>query len=132
MSATPQLAPCHSRHEIDGPPEMYFCAHPRIAAPANVVSAEVCRLCDYWRQPQPANPRPFDPKAALRLTGACRHLAEQIGWRDCRGCRGNVRLKVFRCTHPEHVETTLHECQACPDFIPRLGEQSAAAVVHPA
>jgi hypothetical protein len=112
------LAPCHSRHEIEELPEMYFCAHPRVFAAGSIISAEFCRICNYWRQPAPDNPRPFDAKAALRLTAACRHLGEQTGWRDCPTCRGNVRLKIFACAHPEHVETTRQECRICPDFAP--------------
>jgi hypothetical protein len=29
-------------------------------------------------------------------------------------------LKVFACHHPTHVETTIQECLACPDYEERV------------
>jgi hypothetical protein len=42
-------------------------------------------------------------------------LGEETGLRDCPSCLGNVRLKVFACSHPAHGETTLQDCGACAD-----------------
>ena len=46
----------------------------------------------------------------------CQHLGSQTGERNCPTCAGNVRLKVFACSHPLHRETTLPECSTCRDF----------------
>lgn len=110
------LAPCHSRHELPGITDRYFCGHPRVRATNNVVSYEFCRLCAYWREPPPERARPMPPKLVERLLGGCLHLGPAIGTRDCPGCAGHVRLKVFACAHPEHQETTLKDCESCPDF----------------
>ena len=47
-------------------------------------------------------------------------LSNQIGKRECHGCRGKVRLKTYSCLHELHNETTLRECRRCPDYDERL------------
>jgi len=51
-------------------------------------------------------------------TSVCRHLGANIGERECKRCRGNVRLKLFACGHPLHQETTIQECRHCSDYRP--------------
>ena len=54
--------------------------------------------------------------------GTCTHLGDPTGaLRDCQSCRGTVKAKVFACRHPAHRETTLRECQACPDWRAKEG-----------
>lgn len=38
------------------------------------------------------------------------------GLRECPTCAGNVQLKVFRCDHHRHQETTFNECSTCYDY----------------
>lgn len=46
--------------------------------------------------------------------GKCDHLGDQIGERDCKSCGDRtVKLKVYACSHPEHAETTIPECNKC-------------------
>ena len=52
------------------------------------------------------------------FSGPCYHLGEQLGERTCVSCRGNVQLKVFSCQHDLHEDTTIRECQRCPDYDP--------------
>lgn len=47
----------------------------------------------------------------------CIFLGEQIGERDCKSCGDRtVKLKVYSCSHPEHTDTTIVECNKCPHF----------------
>ena len=118
------LSPCHSRREVDPEGKVYFCAHPRVVAKANLVTAEVCRICERWRQPPPPTFRAVPENPLARPSGPCAHLGEGIGLRDCLGCRGTVRVKVFACRHPSHGETTLPECATCPDFESAAGKEA--------
>ena len=121
------LPPCHSRHPVPGADAVFFCAHPRVHAADQLVTAGVCRLCPYWQQPAPAAPRPV-PAAHFRRAGrSCSHLGDQVGERPCTGCRGAVRVKLFACRHPRHRETTLAECATCADFAPRAEASPEAA-----
>jgi hypothetical protein len=113
------MPPCHSRRVLQDGSPYFFCAHPRHFSNANVVWDGVCQVCDLWKEPPPENPRPFDPLALQRLTGPCAQLGEQIGVRECPGCQGSVKLKVYACADPRHGSTTLGECTACPDFVAR-------------
>ena len=67
-------------------------------------------------EPPPAEFRVLPPRFFERLQAACRYLGDQTGLRECPTCRGHVRVKVFACRHPNHVETTLAECEQCRDF----------------
>jgi hypothetical protein len=118
------LPPCHSRRTLEGESNRYFCAHPRFHSKTGLVTGEVCLVCPLWREPPPAAFRP-DPGPSQR--GRCQHLGEQAGLRECPSCRGSVRVKVFACRHPAHLETTLAECAACADFraAPAEGPQPA-------
>ena len=110
------LSPCHSRRELPQSDDRFVCLHPKVHAQNNIVPYEVCRQCGLWREPPPAEFRVLPPRFFERLEGACRHLGDQTGLRDCPTCRGHVRVKVFACRHPNHVETTLAECEQCRDF----------------
>jgi hypothetical protein len=112
------LPSCHSRRELPGETRVFFCAHPRLRAKDNLVTAGVCRLCRLWREPAPESFRPFVPGMVIVRRGPCAHLGEQTGERECPSCRGSVRLKVFACGHPGHAETTLRECADCTDYRP--------------
>jgi hypothetical protein len=113
-----QLPVCHSRRHIEPASSTFFCAHPRHHSALNLVTAELCVICPLWREPPPATFRPV-PLVMPKPRGTCAHLGEQTGLRDCPSCRGSVRVKLFACSHPLHVETTLAECATCPDFEPR-------------
>jgi hypothetical protein len=112
-----ELPACHSRRVLELEPGVYFCAHPRMHAPDSLVDAGICLACRYWRESAPAVFREFPPAGPLRRRGNCRHLGELIELRECRGCRGNVRVKVFACRHPAHTETTMQYCRTCRDFV---------------
>ena len=59
---------------------------------------------------------------ARPYAGPCFYLAERVGQRPCKTCRGSVRLKVFRCAHEDHDETVVRECHKCRDYEPALGK----------
>ncbi len=46
----------------------------------------------------------------------CVFLGNATGYRECKSCQGNVRLKVFACQHPAHESTTIQECRKCKDY----------------
>jgi hypothetical protein len=132
------LPPCHSRRTWEGVEDVFFCAHPKVCAPSQLVTAEVCGICRLRAQPPPEAFRDFPPtppgdgaggipaadwlrRLATGPRGPCQHLGEQVGLRDCPGCRGRVQVKVFACGHPRHRETVLSEGAACPDYEPRAG-----------
>jgi hypothetical protein len=115
------LPPCHSRRELPTTPGEIYCVHPQVHVNGCRVRTEICNMCDNWRQPEPATFKPFPPPPPR---GQCFHLGEVTGERLCATCRGNVRLKVFACSHPAHTETTWDECKRCPDH------QEAAASVE--
>jgi hypothetical protein len=110
------LPECHSRRFLEHEEDVYFCAHPRMHARDSLVSTGVCMVCDYWRESPPAEYRPFPPP---KPRGPCVYLGGLTRLRECPGCRGTVKVKVYACGHPAHGETTLAECTACRDFEPR-------------
>lgn len=108
------LPACTARRTLEGEPGVFACLHPRVFAPGQRMTAEVCIMCGRWREPvAEAELRPFPPP--LRH-GPCRQLGEQAGLRPCAGCRGAVKVKVYACADPRHGETTLAECAVCPDY----------------
>jgi hypothetical protein len=108
---------CHCRRQLAGKSDLFFCAHPRVHSRGNLVSEDVCRMCSYWQEPPPQVFREFVPPGAEEISRtSCVFFGEFLGLRDCAGCRGSVKVKVFRCHHPAHGETTLRECETCPDF----------------
>lgn len=124
-----KLPECHSRRELPIDSNSFFCAHPQVHAADGQVTAQMCLLCDRWQAPPPATFRPFPatPASAAVARAAtapvrdpCFHLGDQTGMRDCRTCRGAVKLKVFACAHPLHDETTIAQCRTCPDYDCRL------------
>ena len=104
--------PCHSRRDLEGEAHVAYCAHPQMHIQDQRVNVEVCEICTLRHQPPPETFRPFPPP---QPRGSCRHLGDETGLRDCPSCLGNVRLKVFACHHPAHVETTIQECLMCLD-----------------
>ncbi len=68
-----------------------------------------------------------DPPTHRDLTRStdCRHRGETIRTKDCKGCRGNVRVKVFECTI--HNECSLAKavgvvvCVRCDDYEAKEG-----------
>jgi hypothetical protein len=80
-----------------------------------LVTPPLCRVCTLWQQPAPAEFR-IMPKGPLIRDDLCRHLGEVIELRRCATCRGDVKIKIFACRHPDHQETTLAHCQECPDY----------------
>jgi hypothetical protein len=125
-----RLAPCHSRRELPADKLRFFCAHPQVVCPDQLVTSEVCRTCALWREPAPTTFRRFPPATPPAVnTGPCFHLGTETGLRECATCQGNVRVKVFECFHPLHHETTLAECGGCLDHDQRLVVGPASAPV---
>jgi hypothetical protein len=116
------LPPCHSRRPIPLP-GVAFCAHPKMHAPDNLATPEICAVCSYWREPPPAD---FRPVVMTKPRGPCKSLGPQTGLRECASCGGRVRVKVYACSHPRHGETTLAECIRCEDHAPRSEDEAAA------
>lgn len=62
----------------------------------------------------------FESKTQCRYLGS--PIVDSNGkylLRDCETCSGNVRQKVYECTHPGHAQnptTTYKECEKCPDY----------------
>lgn len=111
------LPTCHSRRLLPVERGTYFCAHPLVASADQLVTEEICRLCDFWHQPPPVKFRPFDPFGRnLPRTGPCLHLGDRIDWKDCATCGGHVRIKVFQCSHIAHDRTTIDDCHFCGDY----------------
>jgi hypothetical protein len=61
---------------------------------------------------------PSPSRTTPPYTVDCRYLGPHIGGRECKGCRGKVRLKLFACLHPDHTDTTLRDCRHCGDYQP--------------
>jgi hypothetical protein len=106
------LPPCHSRRDLEGEANVYYCAHPKMHVRDQRVTAPICQVCPYWRLPPPETFRPYPPPPPR---GQCRYFGEQTGLRECPTCMGHVRVKVFACAHPAHEETTIEECLVCAD-----------------
>lgn len=112
-----KLPQCHSRRDFPGNPTLFYCAHPQVHARDQLVRAEICKICEYWKQPPPAEFRPYPPPGGfIKRDGPCAHLGELLEYRPCATCRGNVQIKVFACRHPSHTQTTIHECENCADY----------------
>jgi hypothetical protein len=118
------LPPCHSRRDVASAKEIFFCAHPQMHVQNQLVTPAICQACPYWQQPPPATFR-IMPEGPLVRDEPCRHLGDVIGLRDCEGCPGSVKIKVFACRHPAHGQTTLPDCQACPDYDPPTVQEAA-------
>jgi hypothetical protein len=106
------LPDCHSRRELATTPGVLYCVHPRVHVEGQRVRAEICKICDYCKQPPPQEFRPFPPPPPR---GRCAFLGDVLGFRDCSGCGGKVRIKVLACSHPAHGKTTWEECLRCRD-----------------
>jgi hypothetical protein len=110
-----RLPDCYARREVPDDPHRVYCLHPMVHARGDIIPAEMCKLCNYWREPSPGPLRPFPPPPVIDNVGPCVYLGEETGLRECTTCLGRVRVKVFACRHPSHDETTFNECRHCPD-----------------
>jgi hypothetical protein len=119
------LPPCPARRTLALQGDVFFCAHPRVHAKDQLVTEGVCSICTRWQEPPPAEYRPFPARPAQVYRGPCAHLGEQLRLAGCGSCRGTVRVKVFRCRHPDHQETTLAHCADCQDFAPLTASPAA-------
>jgi hypothetical protein len=121
---------CHSRRALAGQQNLFFCAHPRVHARGNLVTESVCRLCGYWQEPAPRIFREFTaPGADAVPKSACVYFGDLVGTKPCTTCKGSVQLKVFACHHPSRQETTLPDCEKCPDF--QAKTLNIASAPHP-
>jgi hypothetical protein len=118
------LPHCHSRRDFNPQEQIYFCAHPLVNIDRQLVTPAVCGHCTRWRDPKPEKFRDFPTKVHVRRDGPCMYLGEQTGLRDCPTCRGNIKLKEFRCHHPAHTTTIINECHVCFDYEARLARGS--------
>jgi hypothetical protein len=116
-----KLPACHSRRPVPSADDVFYCVHPHMTVPDQIVRPELCKVCELWKRPAPMEFRALPtPEGQYRHTIPCFHLGEQTGTRDCHGCGKSVRIKVFGCHHPEHSETTMQECLRCGDYYPQL------------
>jgi hypothetical protein len=113
------LPPCHSRRDWHDD-EQFFCAHPKVFISNQLVTPHICRICSKWQEPPPPGFRPEPTQLASRKKQTCLHLGELREVRECAGCRGNVRIKVFDCHHDAHDTTTAKDCWACIDHEAKL------------
>lgn len=99
-------------------------------------AVQVCRVCGIsfpaGKRIRASCQRINLADAAATARGPCQFLGPQTGLRECTGCRGNVRVKEFACTHAEHVAagrstTTYRDCQQCGDYTPVERVEPAAA-----
>lgn len=118
------LPVCPARREIPHEPDVFQCAHPQVFARGQRVHAGVCSICTYWREFTDASPATAKTlvvdaeRSRLARSAQCLFLGEQIGESACPTCPpGKVRIKVFRCTHPHHSQTTIPDCQTCRDYL---------------
>jgi hypothetical protein len=109
-----ELPACHSRRIVSPDDPNFFCAHPRVHRAGNLVYAEICRICDYWKLPAPQEFRPFP--SVPRPPGSCKYFGDLLENRECLTCSGTVRIKVYACAHPRHPETTIRICSSCSDY----------------
>lgn len=105
------VSACNARRSLQGNNENYRCLHPHVHAPNHVVSQIICSLCSTKSVPMES----LRPAGAPIRNRQCVHLGDQIGTQPCGDCAGAVKIKIFKCEHPEHSETTLAECEKCPD-----------------
>lgn len=113
-----KLPKCAARHELEPEVGKFFCGDPRVITKHNIVTPTICRHCNVVSLTPPEAYLPFKLPTTPEYTGPCQYLGELLETRECKSCRGNVRVKVFRCGHPEHAETTVKECRDCPDYEP--------------
>lgn len=56
---------CHSLRLLDDGQSRLVCLHPMVHAAGQIVSREICRMCDYREQPAPDKFRPMPPAQSL-------------------------------------------------------------------
>lgn len=106
------LQPCHSRVEIPGGGDSYFCSHPQVFSRNGRVSSSVCRVCAFKQDPPPANPRPVP-----------RHFRTLCDLDSCLflGPKSEADPQSYQCRHPSHQLTTQEYCHRCDDADYPLG-----------
>jgi len=100
--------------------------------PALQAEDEVARLNEWAKKNlMSLCPKPKRPRRIPAYARPCLYLGGQLGERDCKSCKGSVRLKVFACSHQRHDDTTIRDCKTCADYEPRLqtGKSVAAWAV---
>lgn len=117
------LPECACRYPWDESNGTFFCSHPRVHIAGQQVTAANCRRCKHQTSSEPSNRRPYPALVATKRNGTCQFLGDLKRTEDCKTCRGEVKLKIFQCDHPEHDETNLRECRACVDYELRLSHQ---------
>lgn len=127
MAPDPELPDCHSRRDDDPAARLFLCAHPKVHVADNRVTSAVCRICAHWQQPPPSPFREFPPGQFIVRHGPCEYLGAQIALRECPSCRGNVKVKVFACSHPTHDTTTIDDCLHCSDYQPGKSPDDSGA-----
>jgi Mannosyltransferase putative len=100
--------------------------------PGKPYDTDQCRLCWLYHNDTQYQELWDSNRVQSTQRGYCRHLgltlrdeAGEVVLRDCETCPGkNVKLKVFRCQHPDqesrdrHALPTLVDCSTCSDFVP--------------
>lgn len=56
---------CHSRRTTESHKRHFYCAHPKVHAKDNCVSASLCRICQFHRNPAPDHFRSLDQSGDL-------------------------------------------------------------------
>lgn len=110
------LAPCHSRRDFDASRGLFFCAHPKVHSKNQLVHAGICAICRHWQEPPPKTFRQIPTLVGVERKGPCLYLGDKIREEPCATCRGDIRIKVYQCNHPDHAETTIRDCTSCFDF----------------
>jgi hypothetical protein len=54
---SPKQAFCHSQHELVPGENAYFCSHPAVGAMNNIVTREICQICELRHGPPPSHRR---------------------------------------------------------------------------
>jgi len=111
------LPDCYARRAISGETRRFHCLHPKVHIRDQIVTPAICGICTRWQEPRPESLRPDSDLVRIDRGLHCRFIGSEIGLRPCPTCRGTVNLKLFSCSHPSHMETTLHECRLCADYI---------------
>ena len=86
------------------------CMRGRDSGPSSVNDTELLRrIASQFAKPEPHGREPLATGG-----GKCPHLGDATGsLRECKSCKGKVRLKVYTCA--KRGEVTLTDCRACAD-----------------
>jgi len=108
---------CESRRELEEETPESVCLHPNVYVRGRRVTQGICKACDQRLQPPPGLLVEDPARSPLVRLGRCDYLGDQVGERLCPTCGGSVRIKLFACQHPKHIETTLRDCLRCEDYV---------------